>query len=281
MKEESKILKIAHYDGKNVTMEEYDSSIPLSENELELYSQTKSLGKGGIIGQDDREVLTNLATYPNRTTCWIFSVFKDNIPEQQVASGVMMGKNTVLTCAHALYSREYRRWARDVKVVPAAFGGTIPNPDYAPYGSAFKENAWVSGDYITSSATVAPDYDWGVIKLTENLGDQTGFCDPYTTNEDLLNKNVISKGYPNPDGTRRIIPYKAPGKITKVNPLSYETTIDTEEGQSGSPIFLESNQTNIIGILTGMYDTKNVNRAIRITPALYSYLVKLRIEAQG
>ncbi len=282
MKEESKIQKIAFHDGKNVTIKEYDTSILPPESAFEPHPPISpfEIKNDGIIDGDDRTVLTNLTTYPNRTTCWIFAVFPNNIP-QQVGTGVMMGKNTVLTCAHVLYSREYRKWARDVKVVPAAFSGTVPNPEYAPFGYAFKEYAWISGDYMTSSATIAPEYDWGVIKLTENLGDKTGFCDPHSTTEELLNKKVISKGYPNPDGTRRIIPYEAPGKIIEVNDLSYDTTIDMEQGQSGSPIFFESNQTNIIGILSAIYNNKKATKAIRITPDLYINLIKLRLEAQG
>ncbi len=283
MKEESKFTKVAHFDGESVTIKKYDTSILSPENAFKPHPPIKPLTNNGIIGTDDREILKNFFTYPNSTICWLFSIFPDGTEDQQVGSGVMMGKNTVLTCAHNLYSRKFKTFARDVKIVPAAYSGYLPNPNFTPFGVAFKEDVWISDEYrdSTISNLAASNYDWGVIKLTEALGDSTGFCDPYTTNENLLNRNVISKGYPNPDGTRPIVAYEATGKITKVNPLSYETTIDMEQGQSGSPIFLESNQTNIIGILTAILNDKNANKGIRITPDLYSTLVKIRFEAEG
>lgn len=278
MEEESKIIKMAHYDGKKVTIEEFDSSIPVPESEFGPHPPIKPFtDNDGIIGDDDRTFMNELTTYPNRTTCWIYASFGND--DHEVASGVMMGRNTVLTCAHTLYSRKLKKYANAVKVVPAAYNGFQPNPSYTPFGHSVMADHWVPDEYINCLEINAYKYDWAVIKIGDYLGDSTGFCDPSSPTEDLLNKDVISKGYPNPNGTRRIVPYLAPGKITKVNSLTFDNTIDTEEGQSGSPIFLQNKQTDIIGVLTGSFNDKEASNGVRITPALAAILIRIRIEA--
>lgn len=176
--------------------------------------------------------------------------------------------------------QEYEKWGATVKVIPACWGGVPPNPQNMPYNSAMMERMWVPTDYQTSGDS---NYDWAVIKLNENKGNETGFCDIESndTSSELKNVEVFSKGYPNPTGNNTIMPYKATGKILNAYGMRFYTDMDIEHGQSGSPVFKKSNETNVIGIVSSE-DMWNHERNVvtKINTSVKSATFQIRFEAQ-
>ena len=85
----------------------------------------------------------------------------------------------------------------------------------------------------------------------------------------LTNKLAVSRGYPKLNNHDRIYfeMFEAPGRILDVYSRRFYTDIDVEEGQSGSPVCLSTNDSFIVGIIRGELNaSKNV--AVRLSNGL-------------
>lgn len=102
----SDTIDIACYNPntKEIEVKEYDfSSIPKVYPEENREPTVEIARPFWVVGPDDREYLKQMTTYPNRTICYIY-VQNYNGDNPCIGSGVMIGRNTVLTSAHLLYN---------------------------------------------------------------------------------------------------------------------------------------------------------------------------------
>ena len=102
--------------------------------------------------------------FPNRTVCVVESTFETQGTIQ--GSGIIVSSNLVLTAGHCVYDTDNHEWATSIKVTP----GRVSTLE--PYGFSYASEFSTSEAYINSGNV---NGDWGIIKLANNLGNQTGW----------------------------------------------------------------------------------------------------------
>ena len=111
------------------------------------------------------------------------------------------------------------------------------------------------------------EYDWAVLELEDNIGDQTGWLGFGWTSADMTGTEVTISGYP---GEYQYYQYEMSDEITRctTNKLFYNV-IDTSGGQSGSPIYTSSYVA--YGIHCYGLNDNNENSGTRITEWRFNY----------
>ncbi len=142
------------------------------------------------------------------------------------------------------------------------------NADQRPFGSqtstAFRSvTSWIRD--------MNPEYDYGAIVLpNDELGTRVGWFGFAVLSDDQLNAASVSlSGYPadKPPGTQWFMS----ARLTAVQPRRLSYVIDTFAGQSGSPVWRESNgQYRAVGI-HAYGDVEN--GATRIVPQVYANML--------
>ena len=117
-----------------------------------------------IIGTDDRTQITSTSSWPYSAICHLQMKFPNG--NTYVGSATMYDKNVAVTAGHCLYSEEDGGWATSVLVVPGMNGNSMP------FGSAYATTISVPQGWTQNGSS---DYDWGVIKLNTNIGENTGY----------------------------------------------------------------------------------------------------------
>ena len=218
-----------------------------------------------IIGLDDRQPVPSTTTFPFSAICCLLVTYPNG--QTLPMTGWLFWYDIVITAGHVVYNSSKGGWATSITVIPGANGSS------APYGSAIgimfaSDAAWVNnGDR---------DYDWALIQISAGLGRSAGCFGLTYSNSSYVDTTVTIAGYPYEYEKTREMWYMSGNIISNTaNLLSY--TIDTTEGQSGSPIYKSDNIA--IGIHT--HGTHNglfwENRGTRITQALYNYFVSFRV----
>lgn len=121
-------------------------------------------------------------------------------------------------------------WAKKVTIWPGKKGWGVWND---PYGSAKATQIHISTEYMNNRTYTE---DWGLLELNSDIGNKCGwlgiaYSEDYSC---FLNKNATIAGYPTSDKYHQ---YEATGPVKITNPLTLNYDIDTEPGQSGSPVW--------------------------------------------
>lgn len=224
-----------------------------------------------VIGADNRVIVTNTSMTPWRCICHLEVEYERG--PVGFGTGFMISEHAVVTAGHVLVDRS-RDWkiprrARRVRVVPGR-NGTL-----APYGYFVSEHFAVADGWDAAGANqeTADLHDFGAIFIPDDLkvrekdfGKRIGYFGlkvlPGDDNSLLL---VNNGGYPHetdkPYGT---LWYNA-GRVSKMDKNFIEYMVDTEGGQSGSPIYFydeKKNERYVVAIhTTGDF----INRGLRIT----------------
>ncbi|AXX31889.1 trypsin-like serine protease [Actinosynnema pretiosum subsp. pretiosum] len=142
-------------------------------------------------------------------------------------TGFMLSRDVLVTAGHCVHSGG--SWVTSYRVTPGRTAGS------APFGSCsggiadvWTTSAWING--------YPSDHDYGLVKLTCDIGYQTGwFGWWYSTGENLVGQHFYAEGYP---GDKPFGTMWWDGDSTysqSANKLWY--WIDTAPGQSGSPVY--------------------------------------------
>jgi glutamyl endopeptidase len=232
-----------------------------------------------VIGADNRVMVPNTALTPWRCICHLEVEYESG--PVGFGTGFLLSAQVVITAAHVLVDRTTYGWskprrARRVRVVPGR-NGTL-----APYGYFVSDEFEIAKAWDSKKADPAgaAAHDFAAIRIPEDLkvkdelfGQRLGyfglkaFTDAEAREASLLFIN--NAGYPyeadKPYGT---LWYNA-GRVGRVDATFVEYMVDTEGGQSGSPIYFfdeEQNQRYVIAIhTTGDF----VNRGLRITRTVF------------
>lgn len=163
-----------------------------------------------------------------------------------LGSGVMVGRNDVLTAAHVVYNRAWGGAAVDVEVTPAV--STLGPPFRGPYGRHDAQITYVDtrvdpqvgpdGNFFAVPGDRGPGYagserDMAFLSLWTAVGDRTGWMslDP-----------TFKGGYANLSGYA----YKDNGRLTndvalagddRVDAFTYIGNFQVFQGQSGGPLW--------------------------------------------
>lgn len=156
------------------------------------------------------------------------------------ASGFFLDKTTVVTTGHCIYSNSE--------------GGVADKITYNSTGT----------EYAASSFTYNPawnggpgtnDKDYGVVKISSE--ESSFFETDFTC--DVRNRTLHCTGFPD----NNTVMYTAFSKAQTNGSTQFKHSIDTTGGQSGSPVYYNSNGSSyVVGIHTGG-ETDQYNVAVR------------------
>lgn len=234
-----------------------------------------------VIGVDSRVMVTDTSTIPWRCICHLEVEYE--FGPVGYGTGFLIGPTSVLTAAHVLvnpskHDRTRRRTARQVRVIPGRSGTMAP---YGYFEAQFSE-CKVPEQWLRDGEDESNDaWDFAVIPIPESYktehqrnGDRLGYFGlKCFTDAEAADKAsmlfVNNAGYPyeanKPYGS---LWYNA-GRVRKMEKAYIEYMVDTEGGQSGSPVYFfdeELNQRYVIAVhTTGDY----VNRGLRITAEVF------------
>jgi V8-like Glu-specific endopeptidase len=236
-----------------------------------------------VIGVDNRVVVSDTSMTPWRCICHLEVEYERG--PVGFGTGFLVSEHAVITAAHVLVDRSRDGWAnprhaRRVRVVPGR-NGTL-----APYGYFVSEEWGVSKVWKDKNANpnTATASDYGFVRVPkdkeldvwkEEYARRLGYFGlkalPTAAMENSL-LFVNNAGYPHeadkPYGT---LWYNA-GRVSKVHDAFVEYLVDTEGGQSGSPVYFYDEgeqQRYVIAIhTTGDF----VNRGLRITREVFDQI---------
>jgi glutamyl endopeptidase len=228
-----------------------------------------------VMGFDNRVMVTDTSTTPWRCICHLEVEYETG--PVGFGTGFLIGPKAVITAAHVIYSG--KRKARRIRVIPGRNGSSAP---YGYFVTDFADckvpDAWrksAEKQEIDATADYAmipiPDiYETEKKPTAERLGYFGLKC---FTDDDARTKSemlfVNNAGYPyEADKAYGTLWYNA-GRVKEMKRSFIEYMVDTEGGQSGSPVYFyddEKKQRYVIAIhTTGDF----VNRGLRITQDVF------------
>ena len=180
-------------------------------------------------------------------------------------TGFMIGPAAVATCGHCLYDTDYgsNPWAESIEVIPA-----MANDSY-PYGSAFAKGLTVSSGW---SQNGNEEYDWGIIRMRSNLGDNVGRLGLRWQSNSYNGTSVDVNGYPGiVNGVEKHTMYRAYGTVTSSSTkMLYSTNINNIGGMSGGPMYIFSSQFGYQAIAFTRGENPSFNAYVRIDEGLFN-----------
>lgn len=217
--------------------------IPRRNRRLEKYVK-------GICGANiplavlDRKELVDFKSYPWCTVGKVLYGKNENYNSFQEGSGVLVGRNLLLTCSHGVPWGEQSWW---IKFIPGE------NNNTEPFGSSFVE----SYRGIPTEKDNVHGRDYVICKLYKPLGDIVGWMgtQAFGDDDDYYNGTWTSVGYPTDAGID--VPFVEPFlTIEDVDDDSDGKELETYQfstgGWSGGPLWgWIGNEPKVIGIMSG------------------------------
>ena len=224
------------------------------------YGSGGNRNQSGIVGNDDRFRIYNPNTEPYCATGFILSRFR-RLNQQTlvveefstIGTGFMLGPNLLVTAAHVICGNyttgvyddgnPYADWAHEIYFYPAmnGFGN-------APYGAIAISEVSIHKNYYTS---FSGNNDWAACLTSTEIGNTVGWYSKAAQYYET-NGSIYSYGYPG-DKNREM--WQTNGNFIGSDDYIYYTNLDIVGGQSGSPLFADTNLDYLsIGIAAFSYD---------------------------
>ncbi len=202
-----------------------------------------------IFGTDDRRIVSNTTTFPWSAIGQVQLDFGD--PEVYVGTGVMIGRYLALTCGHVAADPSL---GTPTRILFVAGQTSYVNP----YGQAKAVRVIPSPQWLASEDD---GYDMAILVLDRPLGDQTGYFQIAVQPEAFFDAlPVESAGYPTDLGGADMYTVSGTTAGMEGNVLFHD--LDTEPGQSGSPIWYgdaAKGEARLVGLDEGSYVTPTVS----------------------
>ena len=252
-----------------------------------------------VIGDDDRIEILNPKIQPYLPTAFIkityLNVFNNITGTYRSrtfeGTGFIVGPDLLLTAGHNVFgdktktyyinNEQHSEWEDNIdnpcfpnkiEIFAGANGQTETNAPYVFYCSVLKVN--IDKNYYNNCGDF--DYDWAILELDRNIGAKTGGYS-LVSNTFCFNESSTIYGYP---GDKDYVMCESPGKILYSNSKQYVHNMDTSEGNSGSPIFINyNNQMYVCGIHTHWIN-QNTNGGTIINNLILNIIEYLAIDAK-
>jgi glutamyl endopeptidase len=234
-----------------------------------------------VIGVDSRVMVTDTSPVPWRCICHLEVEYE--FGPVGFGTGFLIGPRALLTAAHVLVSPSRsdpskRRTARQIRVIPGRNGTLAPYGFFvSKYSDCKVPEQWLrdrderpDGSWDFAMIPIPGNFETEGLPTAERLGyfGLKCFSDSEASKATMLFVN--NAGYPyEADKAYGTLWYNA-GRVRKMEKTYVEYMVDTEGGQSGSPVYYydkESNQRYVIAVhTTGDF----VNRGLRITEEVFA-----------
>lgn len=178
-----------------------------------------------IIGGDNRERVANATVYPFRAIGFIDVTWPNGTAT--IGTAWLFKNNAVVTAGHCVYDAGRGGWASNVTFYPGRNGNT------SPYGSAYSIELGAPTPWINNSDSTM---DYALVKLNRTIGSATGWFG-YGCNQTSVGTKVRISGYP---GEKNRTQWFMSGNIIAQSEYRLWYPIDTTNGQSGSPIYIQN-----------------------------------------
>jgi len=245
-----------------VTMEA-EPMVSLPDVAVASFGKTELLE--AIIGNDDRVRVADqlLSGNPWRQICALR--IRAASGQMYVGTGWFIGPKALATAGHCVYLQDEGGWPESIDVIPAKHGGV------EPFGHA-RSAKFACVDGWTKERK--RDCDYGVIFLEDDaVGRQVGNFEVQALNDDEL-RGIDAKisGYPaDKDLAEYQYFHERPLSSVTATRLNYD--IDTFGGQSGSPIWQDTEERGLIAV--GIHTTGGLssNSGTRISNDVLANLI--------
>jgi glutamyl endopeptidase len=219
-----------------------------------------------VIGNDDRVRLDDALTRSNpwRQICALR--IRAATGRDYVGTAWFIGPRILATAGHCVFLRNQGGWASSIDVIPGKFG---PNEPYErATGTRFAAvDGWIN--------TGGRDFDYGVILLDDpTIGSRVGnFAVEAASDGGLIGVTSRISGYP-ADRDGAAFQYYHERPVLNVTPTRLNYDIDTFGGQSGSPIWCQTQGSPAVAV--GIHTTGGLtsNSGTRISETVLDNLIR-------
>lgn len=244
----------------------------------ELHGQTALRGQAepdappmeSVIGVDTRKLIQNTRVYP----FWRIGEF--DWTGEGGCSGTVVGKNSVLTAAHCVYSTKTKSWRVPKRFAPGRYRATSGRwTTIEPWGTWDVQSATMYRAYLNRDV----NYDVAIVHMKPNsrgrsIGDYMGTlrmdtqCFPSYSSHRIV-------GYPadKPDGQMWSSGVCESWKIFSCDSLGKRIyhKCDTFGGHSGSPMYNDRNK-EVFGVHTHGRNSQGYNSGVKLTSSMIKAL---------
>ena len=215
---------------------------------------------GNIIGTDDRVTVRDTYQYPYSTIA--FMKVTASCGDDWECTGFMVRPSILLTAAHCLVCTDHHTTASSIEL----YFGHQSDGSYA-YGYWGPTNYWYGSSFPDGYTSDAMGWDFGIVHLQENVGEQTGWLGMQVTADSAFdNGSYQVAGYR--DG---VLKYDTDTTDVRNDRLIW-TYADAVSGNSGGPIF-KGDTASAIYIASNNSGTKNVG--CRITQDVFEKVFEM------